>query len=145
VSGLDAFTMAVSERHHEVVKVLLEHGADVNNLSGPYPRGSGMNPMPPLYNAISVDSVETAKVLIRYGADVNGWCVDSRGCNHPLIYHAVMQNASEEMFRLLIDNGVIVHATAPGLGQAALKMALQKSKNPKIIEMKKSADGRTGF
>ena len=91
------FEASADERNYEVVKVLLEHGADPNG------RCSGVSGETPLFVA-SADgrNYEVVKVLLEHGADPNG-----RGgvFRETPLFAAAGSTGTAEIVRLLLENG----------------------------------------
>jgi len=80
--------------HTEIVKMLLEHGANPNVVE----HGNGN--MTPLIWAASLDNIECVQMLLAHGADVNASTTQG--------YTALMtaaQNGTAGMVRLLLDHG----------------------------------------
>lgn len=83
---------AVTNTKIDVLKFLLEHGADIN--------ANTMNEGTPLTLAIYRNKTEAAKVLIEYGADIH---VMPR-MKMPALYLAI-KTANIEIFELLLQKG----------------------------------------
>ncbi len=112
----------------ESVRILLEHGADVNLRNK-----SGATPL--LYGAYSFDKT---RLLVEKGADVN---VKSAGEMTPLLV-AVSVHGNTPAVRYLIDKGADVKAIGP-LGSDALQTAALKGDADMIrLLLKKGADPR---
>jgi len=58
----DAVSFAIINDNDEILKLLIDNGADVNKKDGD---------LSPLYEALLSNSVNTSKILIEHGADVN--------------------------------------------------------------------------
>lgn len=103
--------------HHEVVKYLLDHGADIH-IGDDFP----------LREASRRGSVETVKVLLEYGANI-----------HALNDHALVSAAENnhlEVVKLLLENGANLKACdflsfkLSGPSEVAAYLFNLKSKNP---------------
>ena len=90
-------TMAVEKREIEFVKILIEHGADIDMVDG-----SGANP---LRIAILTNKTAVAKYLIDKGADVNAIFPDGR----TILHDAAIQGMFE-MVHILLDKGADINA-----------------------------------
>jgi len=78
----------------EIVKILLERGADVNKPSNNDFR------VTPIHSAAAISHVEIAKLLLQHGAKINA--VQMNGVS-PL--HSAAYNGSVEMVKTLLENG----------------------------------------
>jgi ankyrin repeat protein len=129
--GTTALMWAVSELHPPVVKMLIEHGADVNARSKFVPSATGrgfegISPvdskpdqsaeehasgsLTPLMFAAREGDVESGRILIAAGADVNAIAGDGKDVLSMAIF-----NGNYELASLLIDNHAQVnHADAQG-------------------------------
>lgn len=84
----------------EIVKLLLEHGAEVDRVSDEYPT--------PLMLACSLGHLEVARVLIEHGAEVSlaNWSTEETALK------AASRNGHTEIVRLMLENGAAVdHVT----------------------------------
>lgn len=86
------------EHHLEVVKLLIEHDADVNKTPGDVTRGFGTT-RSPLAIAVYTGHFPVAEYLIACGADVN----DTSGTEPPLC--AAVRACDIRMVELLLNNG----------------------------------------
>ena len=93
--GFTALHLAVFGRQEEAARVLIDHGADVNALSG-----GEIARVPPLGTAAFVRSVPLARVLLDAGADV-----DAQGEGGFTALHSAAQNGDDELIRLLLERG----------------------------------------
>jgi ankyrin repeat protein len=98
-----ALMWAVSERHAEIVKSLVEAGADVHVSTN-----KGFTPL--LYAARNGD-IEMAKVLVAAGVNVNEKGADG---THALPYSLVLGHGDFAMF--LLEQGADANATIDGIG-----------------------------
>ncbi len=97
----------------EMVRLLVEHGADVNLKR----KEDGHWGNTPLIAAIDLRNIQIAKYLIQHGADVN--ITDGRGT--PLMYASkTIQYAGPppaiQLMQLLVENGANVNVVCPGEG-----------------------------
>lgn len=93
--GFTALHLAVYGGRLDAVRLLLDHGADVNVRS----TGS-IARVPPLGTAAFVGSVEAARLLLDRGADVNG-----TGEGGFTALDSATANGDEELVRLLESRG----------------------------------------
>ncbi|HZQ48111.1 MAG TPA: ankyrin repeat domain-containing protein [Verrucomicrobiae bacterium] len=118
--GFSAIGIATQEGHKEMVELLLDRGADVNDASG-----QGLKP---LQIAAQRGYRAIAEVLIAHKADVN---IGNGGGYTPL--HRAAQNGFQSVAELLLANGAEVNAV-DSAGQSPLHEAAS-SDNPAMIEM----------
>ena len=133
--GQTALMWAVANRHSEVARVLLKHGALVNARTSAVQqlRGTGERSttspqgatyfeaggFTPLLFAARHGDVATARVLLEAGADVNDRAADG---NSPLVLAAM--SGHEPLARFLLDQGADPNAASAGysaLHAAALR------------------------
>jgi ankyrin repeat protein len=93
--GFSALHLAIFGRQEGAVRVLIEHGADLNQLST-----GAIAQVPPLGTAAFVRSVPLARVLLDAGADVNG-----QGAEGFTALHAAAHNGDVELTRELLARG----------------------------------------
>ncbi|NQV16993.1 MAG: ankyrin repeat domain-containing protein [Armatimonadetes bacterium] len=122
---------AVRRNNKEIVKYLIQHGADIkqNTLSG----------ISLLKSAIMINNIEIIKLLVRNGANLSKR--DSRG-NTLLMY--VLGYPSIKMIKYLLKNGININAQNNN-GNTALLMHIQRnSPDLKLVKflLKKGADPR---
>lgn len=137
--GLSPLMAAVNEENAEMVRVLLEAGADPNAVS--------KNSSFPLILVSWRKCTEIAKLLIEFGADLNK--KSNRGAT-PLIYAS--SAGQLEMMQIFLDNGAAVNipaetgetpliaAAKSGHAQAVRKL-LKHGANPKH----KTKEGKTAL
>jgi ankyrin repeat protein len=154
-----AISMSSLELKLELVKLLVEKGADVNEESGGYTpltlaisvsykkeiveflldSGADIN-LPskskrtPLNYAISEGNYDAAKLLLEKGANVNA---DSY---EPPLISALWQQRRNgtrggDFVKLLLDNGVDINKRGQGEGMTPLLFALTYSMNPTVVEL----------
>lgn len=104
--------MAVARDNFDVVKILLEHGFDVNARAGPYDTA--------LLTAINATTTKGHKIrmislLLEYGADVNAETSMPFG---PTALLAAVKSMSLNVVILLVVYGADVNAKAGGFGAA---------------------------
>jgi ankyrin repeat protein len=97
-----ALMWAVSERHADIVRVLVENGADVH----PRPQQA----FSPLIAAAAIGDIESAKILIAAGARVNDTGSDG---THPLPYSIVVGQSA--FARFLLDQGADPNGAIDGV------------------------------
>ncbi|KAJ7453124.1 hypothetical protein FB451DRAFT_1185377 [Mycena latifolia] len=93
-----ALYAALLKGHTEIIRLLVEHGADTNANCGEYPT--------PLQAAIAMENEEIARLLIECGASVNAMPVGT--CGRPL--YTASSRGNYELVRLLLQNGAEVNA-----------------------------------
>jgi SepF-like predicted cell division protein (DUF552 family) len=93
--GKTPLCLAVEHGHTEIVKLLIEHGADVN--ASCYIDSFET----PLHQAVVDDDTEIAKLLIQNGADVNA----RRSFDGLTPLHLAASGGYSRMVRLLLENG----------------------------------------
>jgi ankyrin repeat protein len=100
---------AIARGHVEIVQLLLDHGADVNE-PGAYDRET------PLYAAASHGHVEILKLLLERGADANR---PGRFSRQPPLFGAVSCRQTADiqlqLIRLLLMHSAEIHCEADGL------------------------------
>jgi ankyrin repeat protein len=97
-----ALSWAVAERHLDIVRALIENGADVH----PRPQQA----FSPLIGAAENGDIETAKVLIAAGARVNDTASDG---THPLPYAIVIGQSA--FARFLLEQGADPNGVLDGI------------------------------
>ncbi len=97
-----ALMWAIAERHRDIVRALVEKGADVH----PKPE----QPSSPLMRAAENGDIETAKVLFAAGAGVNETPADGA---HPLTYAIVVGQTAFAHF--LLDQGANPNGAIDGI------------------------------
>ena len=93
--GFTALHLAIFAGQEEAVRVLVEHGADVNVCST-----GAVAQVPPLGTAAFVGSVPLAELLLDAGADVNG-----QGAGGFTALHTAAQNGDAHLVRELLSRG----------------------------------------
>lgn len=92
--GFTALQRAVQGSEAEVVRLLLQRGADADATGG-------SADLPPLHRAAKEDSIELARLLIDAGAEVDRQI----GTGDTALLAAVEGGSTEEVVRLLLDSG----------------------------------------
>lgn len=114
----DGFTplgLACFFNQAESVRILLNHGADVNKPS------KNDSKVAPIHSACAVSNIEIVKLLLDHGADVN-----VRQTNGITPLHAAAHNGQTTLIELLIQAGADVNARMDD-GQTPAFMAEDKS------------------
>jgi uncharacterized protein len=126
--GFTALHLAAFFGHEEIVRLLLEAGAD--------PHAVARNPMrvQPLHSAAAARQLAIAKLLIEAGADVNE---AQEGGFTPL--HAAAQNGDVDLARLLLDSGADPERAADD-GRQAVDFA-SESGRPVLAVLKERGVG----
>ncbi len=109
----------IYNKNPEVIQVLIEAGADVND-------GDGL----PLAMAIRYNTPEIIKMLIDSGADLN--VADRVGGS--AILSAVQYNRNPEVIQILIEAGADVNVKDND-GRGTILSAVQYNKNPEVIKV----------
>ena len=125
----DGFTplgFAVFFSQPEIVKALLDAGADVN-----LPSRESMK-VTPLASAAAAKQTEIARVLIANGANVNA---RAAGGHVPL--HEASANGNVELVKLLIDSGAAVNAKTDD-GKTPLDFAIEYKRDDVVDLLKQS-------
>ena len=105
-----ALLVASENGHHEMVRLLLDNGADVNNYNDVFGN--------PLAAAASKGYIDIVEFLLDRGADVNA-SRSSYGC----VIRAATYHRRIDMVKLLLDRGADVNAYGDNYGGYALHTA----------------------
>lgn len=128
VDGFQALGLACFFDHADVVEVLVNSGAHVNDASQNFQK------VAPLHSAAAADNARVCRLLLEHGASVNA---PQQGEFTPL--HAAAQNGNVEMAVLFLQHGAEVNArTSQGL--TPLSMA-KSAKNDEIVRLLIEAGG----
>ena len=125
----DGFTplgFAVFFSQPEIVKALLDAGADVN-----LPSRESMK-VTPLASAAAAKQTEIARVLLANGADVN-----ARAAGGHIPLHEASANGNVELVKLLIDSGADVNAKTDD-GKTPLDFAIEYKRDD-VVDLLKQA------
>jgi uncharacterized protein len=96
---------ASSNPDPEVIRVLLEAGAEINRLSATRNfRASSCAGTSPLYVAVRSSNPEVVRTLVDAGADIS-----HRRCGHTVFMEALARNVSPEVVNLLLEAGADVN------------------------------------
>lgn len=111
----------------EVSKVLLQNGADVQQVMQMHGCNQVFLTSPPLIHAVETNNMFLASILLEHGEDIN----QSYGeCTNSPIHYAI-QNGNNDMVKLLIQYGANLNKRN-GRGHTPLGMALHHCKNESI-------------
>lgn len=111
----------------QVSKVLLQNGADVQQVMQMHGCNEVFVTSPPLIHAVETNNLFLASILLEHGEDINqcnGDCTNS-----PI--HFAIQNGNNDMVKLLIQYGANLNKRN-GRGHTPLGMALHHCKNENI-------------
>lgn len=114
----DGFTplgLACYFGHLEIVKYLVNHGADVNRAS------SNSFHVAPIHSATAISDYEITAFLLEHGADVNA---KQQSGVTPL--HSAAHNGKLNIAKLLVDHGADIHAKTSE-GKTPADMAFEKN------------------
>ena len=143
---ISAVALASASGYEEVVRILVQAGADVNQAVPTSIRGSAAG-LSPLIMAVNSESEEMVRLLIEAGADVNQAVPTSiRGSAaglSPLI--VAINSQSEELIRLLIEAGADVNYQVPGKRRRASRTALglaKAQKSKRIVKLLRDAGAK---
>ena len=126
---------AIVRGNDEVVRILLEAGAD--------PNATDSGGRSSLELAITFDKTEVVRMLANAGADVNE-IVSGRlsvGGEDTVLGWAVKASGNLEIIRILVDAGADVLAKSEPFGQSTVEIAVERG-NAEIIEILRSAADR---
>jgi len=112
--GFDPLGLAAFFGHSEAVKVLLEHGADVNQKPPSRFANTAVD------SAVAGDHADVVRILLAAGANPN---VRSEA-NYTTL-HKAAAHGNLEIVRMLLDRGADVHAVRDG-GHTPLDDAMEK-------------------
>ncbi len=138
-AGTTALISAAGYGNAELVKLLIERGADVNSQSEPafvkVKNGDiAIGNLTPLLLAVSAPGSETVRLLLDAGADVNAR--DVRGMT-PLMLAVASDHANEKVVRMLLSKSPAVDVKSKA-GETALDWAM-KFQNPAILPLVQKA------
>lgn len=125
VDGFTPLGLASFFGNTEIVKILVDHGANPNMAS------NNQFKVTPLHSACAVSNYDIAEILIENGADVN---VKQMQNVTPL--HSAAHNGQTKLVKLLIDNGAEIDSKMDN-GQTPLFMAEEKEYKEVIDLLKK--------
>lgn len=135
--GLTLLGYAAHFGNGEAVRVLLEHGANVNAVSRSKVAYIPSNTA--LHAAIAGKrSIEVVRLLLNHGADTG--IMDSNG--HTCLHTAAFHDDNVELIRLLLEHGADVNAAA-GNGETAFAIAKGQG-NGKVAELLQEAGRASG-
>jgi ankyrin repeat protein len=137
--GFTALINAAGYGNTQLVKLLLDHGADVNAQSEPslakVKNGDlGIGSLTPLLLEVNARSAETVRLLLNAGADVN--VRDVRGMT-PLMLAVATDHPDDKIVRILLAKSPAMDARSK-VGETALDWAI-KFRNPTILPLIRSA------
>ena len=104
-----------SSKSEEIVRILVEHGADTNALDS--------NGMAPLHRACKLQDKAIVAALLKHRANVN---LPTRGGARPL--HIAVSKGREEIVRMLVEHGADVDAVRQMDGSTPLHIACLPSR-----------------
>ena len=123
VSGMTALMFAIAKGHDEIIKLLLDNGADVN---------VDAHGTTALTGAVAAErNIAVIKMLLDKGANVNYIANPESGMT-ALMFAAFKGHA--DIVKILLDKGADVNATGKD-GMTALRMALLSDKSFAVIKM----------
>jgi len=112
--GFQPLGLACFFGHTSIVKLLLEHGADVNS------RSKNASSVQPLHSAVAGRHLEISWLLLEHGAEINSAQQDGF-----MPIHEAAQNGDMEMIKLLIKHKADLSAKKSD-GQTAVDIAFEK-------------------
>jgi ankyrin repeat protein len=115
--------------HYDVVKILLEKGADPDLVS------KNQFKVAPIHSACAASGYEIAKILIEFKADVNA--KQMQGVT-PL--HSAAHNGNKQLVQLLIESGASLNSIMDN-GQTPLSLAIEKGYNETADILRKYLQG----
>lgn len=114
--GTTTLTYAIGRKHPDVLRVLIERGANVNAADG-----DAENYCPPLINAVEMNDADAVRLLLSAGANVNA--TTSNGDTALDATHWTNEGNSRTICRLLLKAGA-KSFKAPKLRQQMLSGTL---------------------
>ena len=106
----------------EVLKLLIAHGADVND--------NNFNWSSPIHNAISLELLESADFLIKNGANIN----DQNNLSKRTPLQNAAQYGKESSVKWLLEHGANVNLTDSS-GQSVITIGASYKANARILKM----------
>lgn len=125
VEGLLPLHVISRSGHHNLIKLLIEHGAQVNKLDG-------LNKWPPIFYAALEGHVKTTQELVRHGAKLN--VVDEDGYN--VLYYCVVEGHIDVLNELLDYHKSIFETTERPLDDNSAKVPNTVSKFQGVSDLK---------
>ena len=115
---------ATTYNQKEIIKILVDHGADVDIANEDFDKDS------PIHSAVFANKKEVVNILIKCGADINK---ENRRKITPL--QIAVQNRNEDIVKLLIQNGAKIDPRMEsGCYQAPLHQAVEDNEKS-IVEL----------
>lgn len=112
----------------DVSKVLLQNGADVQQVMQMRGSNEVFITSPPLIHAVETNNLYLASILLEHGEDVNQWYGECT--NSPI--HFAIQQGNNDMLKLLIQHGANLNKRN-GRGHTPLGLALHNCDKDKTV------------
>ena len=131
-NGFTPQAQATENGHHEMIRLLLDHGADVNAaLKEPGMPGNGRTA---LMRAAGHGLLNIVRLLIRYGANVGATQYDAGNCSGYSALTYAVQEDHRQVVCLLLAKGADANVTTAD-GSTALMMADENSDEATVTEL----------